>query len=337
MKIQENFSLKEYNTFGIDKKARFFVEAKDQYEVESAIALSRKLDMPLFILGGGSNVLFTSDLDFLVVKISIEGIKPIREDENHIYVQAGAGVVWHHLVTYAIQQNWAGIENLALIPGTVGAAPMQNIGAYGVEIKDVFDHLEAIQLATGKIENFTKEDCRFDYRESVFKNVHKNKYIITRVTFKLNKQPKINTSYGDIKNTIDKLGFQKTDIKAVSEAVIHIRQQKLPDPKIIGNAGSFFKNPTVSKENFEQLKKANPEIPGYPNEKGIKLPAAWLIEQAGWKGKKFGLVGVHQNQPLVLVNYGGGDGKEILGLSEKIQEDIKAKFGVVLEREVNVI
>ncbi|MEX2568079.1 MAG: UDP-N-acetylmuramate dehydrogenase [Cyclobacteriaceae bacterium] len=337
MKIQENISLKEYNTFGIDKKARYFIRVQTAADVIHAIELSKKLHVPLFILGGGSNILLTTNLEYLVVKIDIQGIVPIHEDEQSVYVKVGAGVIWHKLVRHAISKNWAGIENLSLIPGTVGAAPMQNIGAYGAEIKDVFHQLEAIHLSSGTIVRFSNEDCGFGYRDSVFKKSHKNQYVITTVTFKLEKTPNVNISYGDIKGTLIKLGLTPDSIKAVSDAVIHIRQQKLPDPKNIGNAGSFFKNPTLSIPSFAVLKKNHPEIPGYPVDNGIKIPAAWLIEKSGWKGKRLGAIGVHKNQPLVLVNYGGSDGNDILKLSAKIQKDIQKKFGVFLEREVNVI
>ncbi|MEX2514235.1 MAG: UDP-N-acetylmuramate dehydrogenase [Cyclobacteriaceae bacterium] len=337
MKIQENISLKEFNTFGIDKKARYFVRVQREADVINAIKMSKRLNVPLFILGGGSNLLFTTNLDYFVVKIDIQGIVPIHEDDQSVYVKVGAGVIWHQLVTHAISKNWAGIENLSLIPGTVGAAPMQNIGAYGAEIKDVFHQLEAIRIDSGSTELFSKEDCGFGYRDSIFKKSHKDQYVITQVTFKLEKTPSVNISYGDIKGTLDKLGLQPDHIKSVSDAVIYIRQQKLPDPKKIGNAGSFFKNPTLSESTFALLKNSYPEIPGYPVDDGIKIPAAWLIERSGWKGKRLGAIGVHENQPLVLVNYGGSDGNDILELSAKIQRDIKKKFGVFLEREVNVI
>lgn len=336
MKIQENISLKEYNTFGIDKKARFFVQAKEVQDIRDAIDWSRKHNLSLFILGGGSNVLLTHDLQGLILKIDIQGISVIRESAENVWLKAGAGVIWQKLVDYAINKGWSGIENLSWIPGTVGASPMQNIGAYGAEISEVFDHLEAINKETLQTEIFNNEACCFGYRESVFKNKLKDKYIISHVILRLNKHPHFNTSYGDIENTLAELGLQP-NIKTISEAVIYIRKKKLPDPTTIGNAGSFFKNPYVPATTYKRLKENFPKIPGYVTDHGIKIPAAWLIDQAGWKGKRFGNVGVHHNQPLVLVNYGGAEGEDILELSRKIQEDIFKKFGISLQREVNVV
>ncbi len=293
----------------------------------------------MFILGGGSNILLTRDIEALVIKIDIKGKELVREDEDHVWVKVGAGETWHEFVRYAISKNWAGIENLSLIPGTVGASPMQNIGAYGVEIKEVFDSLEAVDRKTGETVTFDHQKCQFGYRESIFKNEAKDQYIITHVTYKLNKKPTFNISYGAISQTLKAMGIDREhlNIAAISEAVTQIRQSKLPDPKVIGNAGSFFKNPTVSHSSFEELKSKFPEIPGYPQENGIKIPAAWLIEQAGWKGQTFGQIGVHQNQPLVLVNYGKGDGAAIKDLAKKIQADILEKYGIKLQPEVNFV
>jgi UDP-N-acetylmuramate dehydrogenase len=252
-------------------------------------------------------------------------------------VEAGAGENWHDFVLHCIKKGWCGVENLSLIPGTVGASPMQNIGAYGVEIKEVFHHLTALHRESMEEKIFTWEDCRFGYRESIFKNELKDQFIISRVFFKLNKKPVFHTEYGTIQDTLKEMGIKDLNIKHISDAVIKIRQTKLPDPKIIGNAGSFFKNPTVPISTFDRLKESYPEIPGFPNQEGIKVPAAWLIEQAGWKGKTFGKIGVHVYQPLVLVNYGGGDGEDIRLLSKKIQDSVNAKFGIELHPEVNFL
>ncbi|WP_186756775.1 UDP-N-acetylmuramate dehydrogenase [Echinicola salinicaeni] len=339
MKIQENISLKPYNTFQIDKKARFFTKVKSKEELVEAIEFSKTMNIPLLFLGGGSNILITKDVFALVVKIDINGIEVTKENDDHVWVRVGAGEIWHEFVLKAIQNQWAGIENLSLIPGTVGASPMQNIGAYGVEIKEVFDHLEAINRGTLKSELFDSQKCNFGYRESIFKNKEKDNYVITHVTFKLSKKPKFNISYGAINETLKEMGISddQLNIKAISDAVISIRESKLPNPKEIGNAGSFFKNPTISSEQFEELKKQYPDIPGYSQETGIKVPAAWLIEKSGWKGKTFGPIGVHKRQPLVLVNYGNGDGETIKALAERIQKDIKEKFNILLSPEVNFI
>ena len=337
MNIQENISLKEYNTFGIDKKAKFFIEVDSNQAVLEALEFAESKHLPLFILGGGSNILLTRDLDALVIKINFKGLRLLEETETEVVVKVGAGEGWHDFVLKAIKNEWAGVENLSLIPGTVGASPMQNIGAYGVEIKEVFHSLEAIDRKSREIVTFDHSQCKFGYRESIFKNVAKDKYIITHVNFRLQKKPSFNISYGAISQTLKESNIIDLSLKAVSDAVIHIRQSKLPDPKVIGNAGSFFKNPTIPIEQFEELKSKHPTIPGYENEEGIKVPAAWLIEQAGWKGKRFGQIGVHALQPLVLVNYGQGDGMEIMKLSREIQRDVLDKFGIELSPEVNFI
>ncbi len=335
MNIQENISLKPYNTFGIDKKARFFVVVKSSSELIEALKWGNEQNLIILILGGGSNILLTQDLDAFVIKIEITGINPDAESNEHVWIEVGAGELWHDLVLFAIENNWAGIENLSLIPGTVGASPMQNIGAYGVEIKDVFHCLKALNRLTYEIEELEANQCRFGYRDSIFKNELKGLYIILSVTFKLDKVPNLKLEYGAIKETLAKHNIETPTIKSVSDAVIEIRQSKLPDPKQIGNAGSFFKNPTISIEQYESLKTAYSTIPGYSNEEGIKVPAAWLIEQCGWKGKRFGEVGVHEKHPLVLVNYGNGDGAAIRDLSIKIQKSVFDKFGINLHPEVN--
>ncbi|WP_339876933.1 UDP-N-acetylmuramate dehydrogenase [uncultured Algoriphagus sp.] len=337
MNILENISLKAYNTFGIDKSARFFTEAKSIDELKEALVWAKNQKIKALILGGGSNILLTQNLDTLVIKIEIEGIKIIGETDESYLVEVGAGVNWHQLVLTAIENNWAGIENLSLIPGTVGASPMQNIGAYGVEIKDVFWSLKALNIDSLKIEEFNADECQFGYRESVFKNKLKDKYVICSVVFRLKKEPEYHIEYGAIQETLESSGINELSLKAISDAVVQIRQSKLPNPKEIGNAGSFFKNPTIPNTHFEQLKSQYPSIPGYPNEEGIKVPAAWLIEQCGWKGKRFGEIGVHSKQPLVLVNFGDGDGNDIKKLAEKIQHSVLEKFDISIQPEVNFL
>jgi UDP-N-acetylmuramate dehydrogenase len=337
MNIQENISLKPLNTFGFDVSARFFVRAGSIEDLKKALAWAKENGQEILILGGGSNVLLTGDFAGLVIRVELKGIAKILEDSNHLWVKAGAGEVWHDLVSFAIAQGWAGIENLSLIPGTVGASPMQNIGAYGVEIKDVFDSLEALNRKTLELETFSAEDCHFGYRESVFKNTLKDQYIICSVTFRLSKQPTFHIEYGAIQDTLKAKGVTKLSIEEVSKAVIDIRRSKLPDPTVIGNAGSFFKNPTISANQFELLREKFPTIPGYPNAEGVKVPAGWLIEQAGWKGQREGEVGVHTNQALVLVNYGKGSGSDIKVLAEKIMKSVREKFGIELHPEVNFV
>lgn len=337
MNIQENISLKAFNTFGIAKKAQFFVIVKSIDELKEALDWAKTQKINSLILGGGSNILLTKNQDVLVIKIEIEGIKVIKETKEFSFVKVGAGVNWHQFVLTAIENNWAGIENLSLIPGTVGASPMQNIGAYGVEIKDVFFCLSALNRNSLKIEEFNAEQCKFGYRESIFKHELKGKYVICSVVFRLKKNPDFQTEYGAIQDTLKSFGVQELTLKTISDAVIQIRQSKLPDPKEIGNAGSFFKNPTISSVQYQTLKNEYPIIPGYPNTEGVKVPAAWLIEQCGWKGKRFGEIGVHEKQPLVLVNYGEGDGNEIKTLAEKIQKSVFDKFKISINPEVNFL
>lgn len=337
MNILENISLKPFNTFGIDNSARFFTVVKSTVELKEALNWAKTQNIKPLILGGGSNILLTQNQDALVIKIEIERIQVIQENDEYYFVEAGAGVNWHQFVLHTIENGWAGIENLSLIPGTVGASPMQNIGAYGVEIKDVFSSLKALNKNTLEVEEFNTSQCEFGYRESIFKHELKGKYVICSVVFRLRKKPEFHTEYGAIQETLEMAGIKELSIKAISDAVIQIRQSKLPDPKEIGNSGSFFKNPTISSEHFQTLESLYPSIPGYPNEAGIKVPAAWLIEQCGWKGQRFGEIGVHTKQPLVLVNYGDGDGNEIKNLSEKIQNSILEKFGINIHPEVNFL
>ncbi len=336
MQIQENISLKPYNTFGIDINARYFAAFTSISELSELIhepATGNKL-----VLGGGSNILFIKDVDGLVMKNEIKGIDKIKEDDEYVYVRAGAGENWHQFVLHCIENNWAGVENLSLIPGNTGASPMQNIGAYGVEIKEVFHELKAYHLQEKCNYTFTLRDCEFGYRESVFKRKYKDQFVITHVTYRLRKRPVFNISYGAVQQELEKMGVQQLTIKAVSDAVIHIRSSKLPDPKNIGNAGSFFKNPVVSKEKFSELKQRFEGIVGYENaDDTVKLAAAWLIEQCGWKGFRRGDAGCHAKQALVLVNYGHASGLDIYQLSTEIRDSVGDRFGVMLEREVNII
>ena len=336
--ILKDKSLKPYNTFGLDVNASFFTEVSGVDELKALLKSEIYLSNNSLILGGGSNVLLTKDYDGLVIKNSIKGIKKVFENVHEVHLKAGSGENWHSFVLHTISQNLGGLENLSLIPGTVGAAPMQNIGAYGVEIKDVFVSLEAIHKQTLELRTFELEECAFGYRESVFKHELKDQYFITSVTFKLQKFPTLHVDYGAISQTLEAKQIRKPSIKDVSDAVIEIRQSKLPNPEEIGNSGSFFKNPVISGELFEQIQKEYPEIPSYPaGYDEVKVPAGWLIEKAGWKGYKNGEIGVHAKQALVLVNYGGGKGEDLVNLSKEIQKDVFQKFGISLQTEVNII
>jgi len=346
MIIQQDISLKPYNTFGIDVAARGLATFSDK-EILSGILAEHPSDRHL-VLGGGSNLLFTQDFDGIVLKNEVKGIRIVAEDDDYVYVEAGAGENWHGFVQHCIAGNLAGVENLSLIPGCVGASPMQNIGAYGVEIKEVFHDLEAYHLRDGSVERFTLNDCQFGYRDSVFKRKYKDQFVILHVTFQLRKRPRFNTSYGAIEQELKKMGVKELSIKAVSDAVISIRSAKLPDPRQIGNAGSFFKNPVVGAEKYRALSDEFPGLPGYPAEPDgespagpgtpgqTKLAAGWMIEQCGWKGYRRGDAGCHERQALVLVNYGNATGKEIYDLSEDILRSVQQKFEVTLEREVNI-
>ena len=333
------FSLREYNTFGIEAEARQFVEISSIDEYISLRKSGEYAHLPHLFLGGGSNVLLTKAQEALVVKISIPGISVVKEDADFVWLKGGAGVVWDEFVQFAVNHGWSGLENLSLIPGTVGAAPMQNIGAYGAEIKDTFESLEALNLQTLALEVFDAKACAFGYRESFFKRAGKGQYLISSVTFKLSKKPSVKTSYGAIQEVLAAKGIKQPSIREVADAVIEIRQSKLPDPKEIGNSGSFFKNPTVSSSEASRLLVEFPGIPHYPVEGStdVKFPAGWFIEKAGWKGFRRGDAGVHAKQALVLVNYGAATGAEILALSEEIKQSIKDTFGVALETEVNIL
>ncbi|WP_231891192.1 UDP-N-acetylmuramate dehydrogenase [Arachidicoccus ginsenosidimutans] len=335
--VQTNISLKPYNSFGIDVSAEWFAAFSSADELRNLLKKSKNENK--LIIGGGSNILFTKDVQGYVLKNELKGIELVNEDENYFYVKANGGEVWHEFVLHCIENNYAGVENLSLIPGCVGASPMQNIGAYGVEIKDVFHELEALSIEDFSVQKFSGKDCAFGYRESVFKRKLKNKFIILNVTYRLNKRPKFNIEYGAIKQELEKMDVQDLSIQNISQAVINIRQSKLPNPKEIGNAGSFFKNPAVSEVHYLALKEKYPNIPAYEilNSSDKKIAAGWLIEQCGWKGFRENNYGVHSLQALVLVNYGGASGKDIYNLSGKIIESVKEKFGVELEREVNII
>ena len=337
MEIKTHFSLKKYNTFGIEAFANRFVAVQTVAELKTVLE-ENKFEKK-FILGGGSNMLLTQDIDALVIHIDLKGKKIIKEEGDFVWVEAQAGENWHEFVLWTIENNFGGLENMSLIPGNVGTTPVQNIGAYGAEIKDTFVSCEAMTIANQEMKTFTKEECHFGYRESIFKNEVKDQYIITSVVFKLTKRNHtINVSYGDISSQLAKNGVTNPTLKEVSNAVIAIRQSKLPDPKELGNSGSFFKNPIVLKSDFEKIHQRFPEMKFYEvSETEVKVPAGWLIEQAGFKGKRFGDAGVHKNQALVLVNYGNATGQEIVNLSREIQETVYKTYGIRIEAEVNII
>ncbi len=338
LKLHQNISLKPYNTFGIEASAKEFVEVTSKEEVTVLCQAFNLVDREILVIGGGSNLLITGDFEGMVIKNSIKGIAITHEDDTHIWVKAMSGEVWHDFVLWTIDHNLGGVENLSLIPGCVGAAPMQNIGAYGVEIKNTFDSLEAVKIENGEEVQFTNAQCGFGYRESIFKHEVKGQYIIVSVTFKLAKNPIFNTTYGAIQQTLQQKGITVPTVKAISDAVIEIRTSKLPDPKKLGNSGSFFKNPEIPKAQFDALKLQFPEMVGYPAGEGyIKVAAGWMIEQCGWKGKRLGNAGSHKDQALVLVNYGGATGKEIWDLAMAIQKSVNDKFGILISPEVNII
>ncbi|GGW72268.1 UDP-N-acetylmuramate dehydrogenase [Winogradskyella epiphytica] len=337
MTINNNVSLKAYNTFGIDAKAQSFCNITSINVL--ADVLKKHRQEALFILGGGSNMLLTKDIDALVLHINLRGIEVVRETQNTVIVKAMAGENWHNFVLWCLKHNYGGIENLSLIPGNIGTAPIQNIGAYGVELKDVFVSCEAMNIENQTIDSFTKEDCHFAYRESIFKQDLKGKYIITSVQIELTKNNhQLNTGYGAIQTELKNRRIETPTIQDISEAIIAIRQSKLPDPKKIGNCGSFFKNPIITLDSFLELESNFPDVPSYKvSDTHIKVPAGWLIEKAGFKGKRFNDHGVHSNQALVLVNYGNASGKEIFELAQLIQKTIKRLFDIKIETEVNII
>lgn len=339
MLIKENVSLKPYNTFGVEAIAKYFAVASNQDEVREILNWTKENNQKILLLSGGSNMLIVNDWDGLALKIEMHGIEIVESNEDEAIVKVNSAEVWNDFVQWCIERDLGGLENLSLIPGRAGTAPIQNIGAYGVEIKDTMTELTALEIATGQLRTFTNEQCKFGYRDSVFKNELKGQYLILDVSFKLTKKNhKLHTEYGAIRNELAQMGIENPTIKDVAQAVIKIRQSKLPDPKKIGNSGSFFKNPIIDQKLFNELKLKFPEIVGYPSgDDKVKVAAGWLIENAGWKGKRFEDAGVHKDQALVLVNYGNATGKEIYDLSEKIIQDIFEKYNIQLEREVNVI
>jgi len=336
MEIHQNYSLLALNTFGLEAKAEHFATVHSVDALQAAIQSPIR---PILVLGGGSNLLFTQDVSGLVLKNAIQGIKTIQTVDNTTWVEVGGGVVWHDFVLWAIEQGLGGVENLSLIPGTVGAAPIQNIGAYGVELKDVFAHLNAVDLESGELRSFNNADCRFGYRDSIFKHEAKGKYCISSVLFSLtNKNHQLNISYGDIRQTLDANGVQDPGIADISRAVVQIRSSKLPDPAKIGNCGSFFKNPETERAVLERLLPQYPQVPHYDLPDGrVKIPAGWLIEQCGWKGKRVGNTGSYEKQALVLVNYGGATGAEVKKLAYDIIDSVEQRFGIRLEPEVNMV
>ncbi|WP_431109933.1 UDP-N-acetylmuramate dehydrogenase [Winogradskyella poriferorum] len=337
MVIEHNVSLQPYNTFGLNAKAKSYCNITNETTLTEVLKTEK--NQPLFILGGGSNMLLTKDIEALVLHINLKGIEVINETNDTVFVKAMAGENWHQFVLWCIKQNYGGIENLSLIPGNVGTSPIQNIGAYGIELKDVFESCEAINIKNQNTRVFTKDDCKFGYRESIFKQELKGEYIITNVTFKLTRQNhKLHTDYGAIKQQLEASNISKPTIKDVSNAVIAIRQSKLPDPKEIGNSGSFFKNPVITIEQFKKLQSNFPDVPSYKvSDSMVKVPAGWLIEQAGFKGKRFNDYGVHNKQALVLVNYGNAKGSDVYRLAQLIQKTIKRIFDISIETEVNII
>jgi UDP-N-acetylmuramate dehydrogenase len=334
--IEETFSLKSFNTFGLKAYTRFFAEADNVEDLKTVLNVFQDNPLPKLILGGGSNLLFTRDYEGIVIYPDLKGKEIAREDEKNVCIKAYAGENWDQFVAFCVSNNWGGLENLSLIPGNVGACPIQNIGAYGVEVKDVIDSVEAWNLETGEKKIFSNAECCFGYRDSIFKNDLKNKYLIVSVVFQLSKQPVPNMNYKDVLEELK--NFKTISIDTVREAIINIRHRKLPDPEEYGNAGSFFKNPVVSINLFKKIKDEYPEVPSFPvNEQHVKIPAAWLIQTAGWKGVREGNTGTHPTQPLVIINYGGASGMEIFNFAKKIQLSIHEKFGIELEMEVRIV
>jgi UDP-N-acetylmuramate dehydrogenase len=336
--IQENCSLLPFNTFKFDVRAKFLSVVSTVHDLIDLTHTHFFKDNPVLFLGGGSNVLFTKDFEGLVVKNEIKGIETLEEDEDSVTLKAGSGENWHSFVMYCVDRNYGGVENLSLIPGTIGAAPMQNIGAYGVEVKNVVQEVETIDLATGERKIFNNADCHFGYRESFFKHEGKGRYFISSVTLTLTKRNhRFNVSYGAIKDTMSQMGIRDISVKGISDAVIAIRRSKLPDPAVIGNAGSFFKNPSIKTEEYMKLKAVYPSIPGFIEENDyVKVPAGWMIEQCGWKGKRLGNIGIHPLQALVLVHYGDGEGSRLWQLALEIQASVRERFNVLIQPEVNI-
>ena len=338
MVLQEHVPLQNFNTFHFKAQARYYARISTSKALQTLLAHPQVQGLPQLVLGSGSNVLFLGDFTGLVLHMAVGGIVTIKENAAHIWLQAGAGVSWHQLVLHCVAKGYAGIENLALIPGTVGAAPVQNIGAYGAALQDVFASLEALEVASGTIRTLGGAACAFGYRDSIFKSTHKGKYIILNVTLKLHKKPTFKTTYGALQATLAARQVTKPSLQAICQAVIHLRQSKLPDPALLGNAGSFFKNPLLPPAQFKQLQAQHPHLPGHAQPSGhIKVPAAWLIEQVGWKGKRKGNVGVHRHHALVLVNHGNGTGQGLYQLAQEIQQAVENQFGLQLVPEVQLV
>ncbi len=336
MVLIENFSLKDYNTFGMDVYAKYFANFSSVDALKEILKDNK--DIHKMILGGGSNILFIDNFDGIIFKNEIYGIDIVNEDDEYVYIKTGAGVNWHQFVMYCVNNNYGGVENLSLIPGNIGASPMQNIGAYGVEIRDVFHELEALYIEDNVLQIFQNSDCEFGYRDSIFKRKYKGQFVILNVTFRLQKKPVFNISYGAIEEELEKMKIENLSIKAISDAVINIRRSKLPDPELVGNAGSFFKNPGIDGHALQALTRTESNMPYYKiNDDRFKIPAGWLIEQCGWKGYRKGDAGCYEKQALVLVNYGNAKGNEIYKLSEEIKQSVFEKFDIELEREVNII
>jgi UDP-N-acetylmuramate dehydrogenase len=335
IEIKKEYSLKSQNTFGLDVSSRFFVEASTIDKISFSLNYASYYNLPILILGGGSNILFTKNYDGLIIRPTIQGIEVAEDTPENITIKVGAGVNWDWLVDWCVARGYGGLENLSLIPGNVGASPIQNIGAYGVEVKDTIVKVDGLNIFTKKLVSLSNAECLFEYRSSIFKNELKHKIVITHVFFKLSKNPTLVTHYGNLE---DEIGGAEKTVKTIRDAVISIRKKKLPDPKELGNAGSFFKNPEITTQTFEELKKRYETAPSFPiSDKIVKIPAGWLIEQCGWKGKQVGNCGAHKDQALVLVNYGNATGNEILDLAKQIQRSVDDQFGISLEMEVNVV
>jgi UDP-N-acetylmuramate dehydrogenase len=336
--VQSNVDLQPYNTLNVSVKTRYFAAVGTEEELRQILMHPGSSGLQILILGGGSNMLFVDDFDGLVIKVDITGREIIQEDEEHVWLKIGGGENWHETVRYCIEKGWGGIENLSLIPGTVGGAPIQNIGAYGVELEEVFEYLEGMDIEGRQIRKYSRENCEFGYRDSIFKGELRGIVIVTRVVLKLSKNPELNTSYGSIQDELEERDIDNPTIKDISDIIIDIRNSKLPDPQSLGNAGSFFKNPVVDQEVYEDIKQEYSEVPGYSMEDSkIKIPAAWLIEETGWKGKVIGNTGTYEQQALVIVNHGGATGKEIWDLAQQIQDAVEREFGIELVPEVNII
>ncbi len=336
--VETDVDLQPHNTLNISAKARYFASVESEHQLKGILRHPKTEGLKIMVLGGGSNVLFAEDFDGLVLHIEIKGREVVKETDDYVWLKIGAGENWHQTVRYCVGQGWGGIENLSLIPGTVGAAPIQNIGAYGVELQEVFEYLEAVDIEGRETRRYEKEHCEFGYRDSIFKGELKGIVIVTNVVLKLSKNPVLNTSYGAIQAELEKRNLDQPTIRDISDIVIDIRNSKLPNPDLLGNAGSFFKNPIVKNEIYNRIKEEYPEAPGYKmGEYKTKVPAGWLIEEAGWKGKVVGNTGTYKQQALVIVNHGGATGGEILNLADQIKKSVKEQFGIALVPEVNIV